>query len=138
MTSNPPAVQQVGGAVLVQGQGLDQFMKCVLAQIRVAQRSGYSVEPYAQLLRTIHTARSMSANGHEFASYQVVESHSDSQDEDDWIDVAAAAELLVVSRRHVRRLAPSLSPGQAKRIGKSWALRKAPVLALAEQRRSKK
>jgi ABC-type dipeptide/oligopeptide/nickel transport system ATPase subunit len=79
----------------------------------------------------------MSANGHEFASYQVVESHSDSQDEDDWIDVAAAAELLVVSRRHVRRLAPSLSPGQAKRIGTSWALRKAPVLALAQERKRK-
>ena len=49
----------------------------------------------------------------------MAESHSDSQDVDDWIDVAEAAELLAVSRRHVRRLAPSLSPGEAKRIGNS-------------------
>jgi len=140
MTSDPPPVQQVGGAVLVQGrEGLDQFAKCVLAQIRETQRNGYSVEPYAQLLRTIHTARmSGSANGHELASYQVVQSHSDGQDVDDWIDVAEAAELLAVSRRHVRRLAPSLSAGGAKRIGNTWALRKAPVLALAEQRRRRK
>ena len=136
MTGNPPPVQQVGAAVLVQGKdALDQFAKCVLAQIRETQRNGYSVEPYAQLLRTIHRARGLSVNGQELATYVVAESHSDSQDEDDWIDVAEAAELLVVSRRHVRRLAPSLSPGQAKRIGRSWALRKAPVLALAEERR---
>jgi ABC-type dipeptide/oligopeptide/nickel transport system ATPase subunit len=138
MTSNPPAVQQVGGAVLVQGrEGLDQFAKCVLAQIREVQRNGYSVEPYAQLLRTIHTAR-MSQPRHELASYEVVEAHSDRQDVDDWIDVTEAAEILAVTRRQVQRLAPSFSPGEAKRIGKSWALKRAPVLALAEQRRSQK
>jgi hypothetical protein len=79
----------------------------------------------------------MSPPRHEFASYEVVEAHSGSQDADDWIDVAEAARILTVSRRQVQRLALSLTPGDAKRIGNVWALRKAPVLALAEERRRK-
>jgi hypothetical protein len=71
-----PLVQQFGGAILIQGrEGLDQFAKCVLAQIREMQRNGYSVEPYAQLLRTIHAAP-MSQPRRELASYQVVEANS--------------------------------------------------------------
>jgi hypothetical protein len=130
-------VQQNGDAVIIQGRdGLDQIAKCVLAQIREVQRNGYSVEPYAQLLRTIHAAR-MSDNGHELASDQLLQSHSESQDVDDWIDVTAAADVLAVSPRQVRRLAPSFTPGNAKRIGNSWALKQAPVLALAEERKRK-
>jgi hypothetical protein len=117
-------VQQVGGAIIVQGQhGLDQLAKCVLAQIRETQRNGYSVVPYAELLRTIHSAR-MSQPRHELASYQLVQAHSESQDVDDWIGVAEAAEALGVGIRQMQRLAHSLSPGQAKRIGNSWTLRR--------------
>ena len=132
---NPQPVQQVGSAVLVQGkEALDQVAKCVLAQIRETQRNGYSVEPYAQLLRTIHTAR-MSPPRHEFVSYQVVEAHSEGQDVDDWIDVAEAAEVLGVGIRQMQRLALNFPPGEAKCIGNSRALKRAPVLALAEERR---
>lgn len=137
--SGADPVQQAGSAVLVQGRAaLDLLAKCVLAQIREVQRNGYSVEPYAQLLRTIHTAR-MSQPRHEFASYQVVEAHSNSQDVDDWIDVAEAAEVLAVTRRQMQRLTlKQFAPGDVKRIGNSWALKRAPVLALAEQRKARK
>jgi hypothetical protein len=137
VTKDPPPVQQVGPALLVQGkEGLDQLAKCVLAQIREMQRNGYSPAPYAQLLRTIHAAR-MSQPRHEFASYQLVETHSESQDADDWIGVTEAAQALGVGIRQMQRLAHSLSPGQAKRIGKSWTLKRAPVLALAAERQRK-
>jgi hypothetical protein len=132
------AVQQVGGAVVVQGDCLQHLIASVLALIREMQRNGYAPpSALADLLTKAHAAR-MSQPRHEFASYQVVESHSEGQDVDDWIDVAEAATVLAISRRHVQRLAPSLSPGDAKRIGNSWALRKAPVLALANERRKRK
>lgn len=131
-------VMQVGGAVLIQGkEGLDQIAKCVLAQIRELNRNGYSSAPYAQLLTTIHAAR-MSQPRHELVSYQLVESHSDSQDVDDWIDVAEAAAILEISGRQMQRLAREFAPGHVRSIGTSRALKRAPVLALATQRRKRK
>lgn len=131
-----PPVQQVGGAVLVQGkESLHQLAQCVLALMREMHRNGYAPPPaLADLLTKAHAAR-MSDNGHELVSYQVLQAHSESQDVDDWIDVAEAARILGVSERQARRLALNLLPGQAKRIGNTRALRRAPVLALAEQRR---
>lgn len=133
MTPTPP-VQQVGNAVLVQGQeALDQIAKCVLAQIRETQRNGYSVEPYAQLLRTIHAAR-MSHSRHEFAITAAAEPQSDGQDGDDLMNATFAAAELNISVRQVQRLAPCLG---AVRVGRSWAFKRAPVLAAAEERRRK-
>jgi hypothetical protein len=132
-----PPIQQLGSAILIQGdEGLTQLARCVLAQIREVQRNGYSAEPYAQLLRTIHTAR-MSQPRHEHANCQLVDAHSNSHGVDDWISVAAAAEVLGVTRRQVQRLAPGLSPGQARRIGNVWALRSGAVMALSEERKRK-
>jgi hypothetical protein len=134
----PPAVQQVGGFVVVQGDCLQHLMASVLALMREMQRNGYAPpSALVDLLTKAHAAR-MSQPRHEFAGYEVVEAHSEGQDVDDWIDVAEAAEVLAVTRRQVQRLAPSLSPGDAKRIGNSWAFRKAPVLALAAERRRRK
>jgi hypothetical protein len=139
MTSNPPAVQQLGGAVVVQGDCLQHLMASVLALMREMQRNGYAPpSALGDLLAKAHPAR-MSQPRHEFASYQVVEAHSEGQDVDDWIDVAEAAEVLAVTRRQVQRLAlKQFAPGDVKRIGNSWALKRAPVLALAEARRRNK
>ncbi|TPG31644.1 hypothetical protein [Mycolicibacterium hodleri] len=135
---NPPAVQQVGAAVLVQGDGLEHVKACVLALMREMQRNGYAPPPaLADLLTKAHAAR-MSQTRQEFVSYQVVEAHSESQDVDDWIGVAEAAQTLGVGIRQMQRLAQNLSPGQVKRIGNSLALKRAPVLALAAQRKARK
>ena len=140
--TDAPLVQQVGGAIIVQGDCLQHLLAAVLALMREMHANGFAHPPaLADLLikahaaRTTHRARDMSANGHELATYVVAESHSEGQDVDDWIDVAEAAKLLRIGHRQMRRLAPSLSPGQARRIGRAWALKRAPVLALAEQRR---
>jgi hypothetical protein len=136
MTGLP--VQQCGGAVLIQGeQGLTSLARCVLAQIRESQRNGYSIEPYARLLTSIHAAR-MSAPRHENTVYVVAESHSEGQGGADWYSVAEAAAVLALSRRQTQRLAQQLALlQQAKRIGTTWALQQAPVLALAEERKRK-
>ena len=129
-----PSVRQMGDSVVIRGrEALDDIAKCVLAQIRESQRNGYSIEPYARLLRTIHTAR-MSPPRHEFASHQVLESHSGSQDGDDLMDANGAAAELSMSIRQVQRLAPGLG---AVRVGRSWAFKRAPVLALAAERKRK-
>jgi ABC-type dipeptide/oligopeptide/nickel transport system ATPase subunit len=134
-----PAVQQVGGAVIVQGAECLQHLKAsVLALMREMQANGYAPPPaLADLLIKAHAA-GVSDNGHEFATYQLVQSDSNCQDASDWIDVAEAARILGVSERQARRLAQNLSSGEVKRIGNTRALRKAPVLALAERRRSRR
>ena len=135
----PDPVQQCGAAVLIQGeQGLTDLAKCLLAQIRESQRNGYSVEPYARMLRIAYSAR-MSARGHEFATYVLSEQESEGQDGFDWFSVEEAAAVLTLSRCQTQRVAQQLfRAGLAKRIGTAWALKRAPVLALAEERRKRK
>lgn len=133
-----PPVQQMGGAVLVQSpEMLAAVYGCVRAGIERRSRDGLASGHLAELQKLLRRAH-MSATRHELVSYQVVESHSEGQDGGDWIDVAEAAAELALGRRQTQRLAQQLARrALAKRIGNSWALNRAPVLALAEQRKRK-
>jgi hypothetical protein len=134
---NPAPVQQLGGAVLIQGQdGLNDLARCILSRIKQEQRNGCSPAPYARMYAAVHAA--MSSTRHESTVYVVAESHSEGQGGADWYSVAEAAAVLALSRRQTQRLAQQLALlQQAKRIGTTWALQQAPVLALAEERRRK-
>jgi hypothetical protein len=136
--SDPPAVQQVGGSVLVQGQEmLAAVYRCVCAGIERRSRNGLSSSDLAELQKLIRRAH-VSATRHENAVYVVAEAHSDGQGVADWISVAEAAAVLALSRRQTQRLAQQLAlQGLAERIGTTWALRKAPVLALKLERERK-
>jgi hypothetical protein len=134
LAPTPDPVQQCGSAVLIQGDGLEDIAKCILARIRESQRNGYSIEPYARLLTSVHAAR-MSAARHEFATYVLSEQESEGQDVVDWFSVEEAAAVLALSRRQTQRVAQQLfRAGLAKRIGTTWALKRAPVLALKLER----
>lgn len=81
----------------------------------------------------IHTAR-LSRTRHEFVNYTVVDANSKSEGGADLFSVAEAAAVLGWDIRRTRRLAQRLfRTRQAKRIGSSWAVDRAPVLALAER-----
>lgn len=131
MTSS---VQPVGDTIVVQGpEALSDLARCVLARIRLDRLNGASPARYAGLLAAIHTA--MSESGHEDAEPAARQTHSTSQDGDDWMSTTQAAQLLGVTPRQARRLAPRMSGGV--RVGNTWVFAKAPVLALAEQRKRK-
>ena len=76
-----------------------------------------------------------SATGHELAGEIPAESCCNGQDGADLIGVSEAAGILSISPRQARRLAAQVGLGGV-RIGKAWALRRAPVLALAAQRKA--
>lgn len=130
MTGEMP-VQQLGDAVTFKGADVLQSLRgCINARIRQCRLNGESPMKYARVLAAIHDAL-MSDCGHDVAESVADQQHSKSQDGDDWMSITEAAEALDLSGRQVRRLAPRLS---GVRVGASWVLPKAPVLALAKER----
>ncbi|GJF09558.1 hypothetical protein NGTWS0302_24090 [Mycolicibacterium cyprinidarum] len=127
------SVQPVGDKIVVQGrEALTDLARCVLARIRADRLNGASPARYAALLAAIYDA--MSQTRHEDAETAAEQTHSNSQDGDDWMSTTQVALLLGVTTRQVQRQAPKL---RAVRVGNTWVFRKAPVLALAEERKRK-
>ncbi|MGE2835460.1 hypothetical protein [Mycobacterium sp. SMC-4] len=127
-------VRQVGDTVTVRGRNaLDDLARCVLARIQKDRLNGASPARYARLLAAIHTA--MSSSGQQLAESADPQTHSNQQGEDNWMSTTEAAATLGITCRQMRRLAPSIDGAQ--RIGNTWALRQAAVLALAEERHRK-
>lgn len=135
----PEPVAQHGPAVLLQGLGVSEVYALAEAGLQWMKGQGIKTEQMARLrgyrdvLAAAHTDR-MSAVGHTFAEVTVAESHSESQDGDDWMSIADVAAELSLSARHARRLAPKLG---GVRIGASWVVRKAPVLTFKAARERK-
>ncbi|GJF09513.1 hypothetical protein NGTWS0302_23980 [Mycolicibacterium cyprinidarum] len=132
MTGVDP-VTVVDGALTIRGRDtLTDLARCVLARIRLDRLNGASPARYAKLLAAIYDA--MSETRHEDAETAAEQTHSNSQDGDDWMSTTQVALLLGVTTRQVQRQAPKL---RAVRVGNTWVFRKAPVLALAEERKRK-
>jgi len=136
----PAPVQQHGLAVLLQGIGVSEVYALVEAGLQWMKGQGIKAEQltrlrgYRDVLAAAHDDR-MSDCGHEFAEATAAESNSQCQDGDDWMSIAEAAAALTLSDRHARRLAPELG---GVRIGATWMVRKAPVLALKRQRQRRR
>jgi Helix-turn-helix domain len=123
---SPPPVQVWPGVVLLQGQALADMYFLASAGIREAHHNGYPVDRFKGIQRAIQDA-GMSRSRHGDVADEAEEQDCDGQDDDEWIDVTAAADLLGLSRRQVQRLAKER--GLGKRRGSSWTFSRSLVLA---------
>jgi hypothetical protein len=140
LDEHPPPITQIGTTVLIQGDALPVLYRCVLAGIARHHRDGVASPPLlhelrAQLYRA--TTTTMSPARHKDAGQPQPVSGCTCQHGDDWIGAGEAAALLQLSRRQVQRMCAEHYWGGADtiRVGRTWALRRAPVLALAAERR---
>jgi len=135
-------VQQHGGAITVQGEvGLQLLAHCIRSAIREASARGVSTRALRRFHATVIAALSAtsgtakSGTGHEVANSVTAATESNRRGASDWFDVAETAAVLGVGRRQAQRIAQKLhGSGAARRIGTAWALRQAPVRALALER----
>ena len=130
--NDTPSVQQLGAAVLIQGDALRDLYLCLHKGIPAVSAAGHS--PVLLHIVKVQVSRAlMSARGQHIAKPIAAESDSNGQGAAALISVAEAAAQLGVSQRQMRRLARSCQLGQ--RFGATWALNRAAVLALASERR---
>ena len=123
------------GAVIVSGDAAALLYRATLALILREHRDGVAPSPLLhQLRRELYRATTMSPPRHRDDSRPPTESCCNGQDPSDLLSVADAAGLLRLSKRQVQRLAASPGGLDGVRVGRTWMLAKAPVLALAERR----
>lgn len=134
--SIPGPVQQDGDSVTIRGAAVALMYRAVLALAARHHRDGVSSPPLLHELRAALYRAVMSATGHELVNALTSSACCDCQDGADLIGVAEAATILSVSPRQARRLAAQNVGLGGQRIGKAWALRRAPVLVLAAQRKA--
>lgn len=133
MTENvgPPAVQQLGPAVVIRGDALDVLYRSLMAGARDARRNGYSVSPFVALqAATLAAHRAKSDVGHGNTGLEATTSDSGCQG-DDWLSIAEAAALSGYCARQLRRRARS---GLGRRVGSSWVIARRDALALKAER----
>jgi hypothetical protein len=133
--TEPPDVQRLGTAVLIQGSALRDLYVCLHSGIAVMSRNGHSPALMHSAKQQVSRAL-MAARGHPVAETVAAKPISNCQGVADWISVAEAAIELGVSERQMRRLARSCQLGE--RIGATWTLDRGAVLALAAERRKVK
>jgi hypothetical protein len=131
MTSDPPGVQQLGAAVLIQGAALRDLYLCLHSGIAVMSGNGHSPALMHAVKQQVYRAL-MSARGHTVAEPGAAQGHSNCQGAVDSMSVAEAAAELGVSHRHMRRLSARFELGE--RLGATWMLRRGAVLAHKAQR----
>jgi hypothetical protein len=129
--TEPPAVQQLGAAVLVQGAVLRDLYILLLKGIPELTACGHSPSRLHVLKSQVGRAL-MSARGQSVAKAPAVQQDSRSTAVTDLMSVADAATEMEVSERTMRRLAATHQLGV--RFGSSWALRRADVLSLKAER----
>ena len=137
--TDPPPIMQDGGAVLIRGAALPMAYRAVLALAARHNRDGINTPPLLHELRAaLFRAITMWPTRHKDAGHTIGGPCCNGQGASDWCSVGEASALLGISRRQVQRMATDRSRGglEAIRVGRTWALRKAPVLALAEQRKA--
>ena len=128
----PPPAQQLGAALLLQGQGVLDGYYLALAGIRYAKNQGHPTTRFEQLAAIIGKAAEVSRQRH----YDVVLPAAQAESEIDgevFIDTAAAAALLGGDIRTAQRLAGA---GLGRRVVGRWILEKSLVIAELEARRN--
>jgi len=134
-----PPVQQDGATVTIRGDALALLYRGLIALAARHRRDGVTSPPLLHELRTVlFRATTMSPTRHKDAGHTLGGPCCNGQDPSDLISVGEASALLGISARTVQRMAADRSRGglEAIRVGRTWALAKAPVLALAERRKA--
>ena len=134
-------ITQRDDSVIVSGEAAALLYRATLALILRQHGDGVTPPPLLHELRAaLFRATTMSPTRRNNAADHLVPPQSTCQDSSDWCSVGEASALLGISRRQVQRMATDRSRGglEAIRVGRTWALRKAPVLALAERRKAAK
>jgi hypothetical protein len=135
--TDPPPITQIGTTVLIQGDALPLMYRAVLALAARHNRDGITPPPLLHELRAaLFRATTMSPPRHELANALASSSCCDCQNPRDLCTTSDAAALLQLSRRQVQRLAAGPG-GLGVRVGRTWAMHKAPVLALANERKAR-
>ena len=133
-----PPVQQDGATVTIRGDALALLYRGLIALAARHRRDGVTSPPLLHELRTVlFRATTMSPTRHKDAGHTLGGPCCNGQDPSDLVTVAEAAELLRLSKRQVQRLAAHSGGLGGVRVGRIWMLAKAPVLALAEERRDR-
>jgi len=129
--TGPPAVQQLGAAVLVQGAVLRDLYILLLKGIPEVTACGHSPHRLHVLKSQVGRAL-MSARGQSVAKPPAAQQDSKCTAITDMMSVTDAATEMEVSERTMRRLAATHQLGD--RFGNSWALRRDDVLSLKAER----
>lgn len=113
-TVNPPPIQRLGPAILLQGPAVDAVAYAIKVAQRSRRRNGL---PDSGALAALGRAfENLSAAGQ---SDSATDAEDDTEDVNEWITAAEAAPLLGCSPRQARRLAPSLG---GRLAGGRWLL----------------
>ncbi len=132
-TDLPPLVARDDGTVLISGAALPLLYRCVLAGIARQHRDGIATSPLLHQIRTVLFQAATSPTRHMLAETPPTTPCCESQNVSDLLSVGEAAALLRLSRRQIQRMAQARRL-QAVRVGRIWALHRAPVLALAQRK----
>ena len=134
----PPIQQCDDGTVLVSGAAVPLLYRAVLALPVRHRRDGVSSPPALHELRATLYRATMSRPRHELsaATRRPFGPCGPGQHGADLIGVSEAAVILSISPRQVQRLAARNAGLDGHRLGRAWALRRAPVLVLAAQRKA--
>ncbi|XGX77640.1 hypothetical protein LQK93_00415 [Terrabacter sp. BE26] len=116
--------------VLLGPEGAALVLSLMAAAERVARRDGISMSPQLQRLRDVLRVVAMAANGQ--ADVRTVPELGPLKSGE--VGLSEASRLLGRSPRQTRRLAASGSLGAARRVGKTWLVSRAEVIAYAAQR----
>ncbi len=129
MTGNGPAIIRLGGGqVLLRGPAVLDAARLVEHGVRLTRQRD-NIAPNPHVLSLLDALRA------EAGELMSAVGHSDVRDHDDQppseheeITAAEAAELLGVTDRHIRRLAPDLG---ARKVGGAWVYERSAVTAYA-------
>jgi hypothetical protein len=136
VSADPPPIQSRGdGAVLITGEAVGMLYRATLALAARHHRDGLASPPMLHTLRAELFRATMSPQRHKDARPPTPAPHCTCHDSA-YVDSAAAAELLQLSRRSAQRLAAKGL--DAVRCGSIWLSRRAAVMALAERRKAVK
>lgn len=131
-----PPVQQLGGAVTIQGAPLlASVYRCVLAGIARRRHDGLPCADLLEVARALRRAHVAHERQEVARDVDTSSCWGDQQSRDDWRTTGEAAALLGCSRRSVQRMARAPGGLDAIRVGRTYLLRSAPLLVLAEERR---
>jgi hypothetical protein len=133
--TDPSPITQRDGVVIVSGDAVLLLYRAVLALAIRHRRDGLASPALLHTLRAELFRATMSPRRHKDARPSTPAPHCDCHDSV-YVDSAAAAELLGLSRRSVQRLTGNGL--DAVRCGSIWLYRRDAVMTLAKRREASK
>jgi excisionase family DNA binding protein len=131
-------IQRGDSVTIIGAPILAAAYRSVLLGIRARRADGLPSRDLQELARALRRAHDASPPRHLLGDTPTAGACCEGQAAGAWCSAGEAAFLLGVSRRTVQRMAADPRGGlDAIRIGRTWALRRAPVLALAAARERK-